>query len=1117
MKKCISILLCLVLVLACLPIGANAAKVVWSSQNLTVNGRPVDCEKYNIDGSNYFKLRDIAYLLSGTASQFEVGYDPETRTVTITSGLPYTPNGEELIVGMDKSSTAQPSTQSIMIDGAVNSEISAYNLAGNNFFKLRDLGDVLGFTVDYDKPSNTAIILSSSIVPAPSPESTLEPKTDYPTELNAEQVYEKCSSAVFYIEVANRIGEVYATGSGFFISSDGTAVTNYHVINGAYSAKITLSTTKQQYTVVGVYDYDANEDWAILKIDGSGFPYLEIAEGATVIGGAKCYAIGSPQGLQNTISDGIISNPAQDLGGVSFIQISAAISHGSSGGALINKYGQVIGITSAGYEEGENLGFAIPISVINGYSHDKCTELSELVSNSNNYDDLSAQNAYDYLIAFVKAYYNDTQSDLLIYSYEEKISTGSISRQLVYDLSTERISILVFEKYYDQRYYTIISLHSDSYIHTVTYSFYDNSNNQGPAFRAYNYVYAPGFYGDNLEFTEVDVNTGYDVAINESCASIFLKIALSFADSILYNYRSDYGVYLFGFTDYDSPTPEPTPEPTPDPTPDPGPRSLSSKEVFDQCSPAVFYIETYDIVGEAYATGSGFFIDESGIAVTNHHVLKNAISAKITLANGEVHDLAGVLYFDRDNDYAVIKVDGSGFATLKAGDASALSGGDVCYAIGSPKGLQNTISDGIISSSARTDLGRELIQMTAPISAGSSGGALINEFGEVVGVTTSSLLSGQNLNFAIPINTVVDNGKIQAYKNGGTLQTLPKFAEENAYLDYASLPGMHVRGLQNTGGYLALECGDTAYGTVKGDSTDLYYVYCNTVGHIEAYLVTNAGTRYAQDITITGREYMNYEDFVFADYATFTDGSEGQYLSCTVSKPGVYVLSVFSYELHKTEAVNMDYAIYYVFVPGDTLAPNTTGDMGGEPIPRQQLAFNALKTWIQANYNETIDTGDQLCKCYLEERALEEGAYRVVGVILGDEDQPDYENIALYYGYWYPDGASSYAFIFLFPDEPSFYSSFSYSEASCPEDKESFFGSTHIVGSDYSGRKNVNFEEVSGISAYTLDRALMTRIAMLSFSSALQYAEILYQSYLQPNGAYSISDFGFDPNDLDVP
>ncbi len=169
MKKCVSFLLCLLLVLACLPAYAAAANVVWSSQNLTVNGRPVECEKYNIDGSNYFKLRDIAYLLSGTVNQFEVGYDPQARVVTITSGLPYTPNGEELIVGMDKSSTAVPSTQSIVIDGVLNSEISAYNLGGNNFFKLRDLGNELGFTVDYDKASNTAIILSAKPAPESDP------------------------------------------------------------------------------------------------------------------------------------------------------------------------------------------------------------------------------------------------------------------------------------------------------------------------------------------------------------------------------------------------------------------------------------------------------------------------------------------------------------------------------------------------------------------------------------------------------------------------------------------------------------------------------------------------------------------------------------------------------------------------------------------------------------------------------------------------------------------------------------------------------------------------------------------------------------------------------------
>ena len=121
MKKRICFILCIILVFSLLPVSAAAdgARVVLSPQNLTVDGRPIECEKYNIDGSNYFKLRDIAYLLSGTGSQFEVGYDAETRTVTITTGLPYTPVGGELAVGMDKSSTAKHSTQSIKINGVV--------------------------------------------------------------------------------------------------------------------------------------------------------------------------------------------------------------------------------------------------------------------------------------------------------------------------------------------------------------------------------------------------------------------------------------------------------------------------------------------------------------------------------------------------------------------------------------------------------------------------------------------------------------------------------------------------------------------------------------------------------------------------------------------------------------------------------------------------------------------------------------------------------------------------------------------------------------------------------------------------------------------------------------
>ena len=366
-------------------------------------------------------------------------------------------------------------------------------------------------------------------------------------ELSAEQVYAKCSPAVFYIEVANKTGKVFASGSGFFISSDGTAVTNYHVIDGAYSAAITLP-TGAEYNVLGVYDYNEDEDWAILKIGGSGFSYLELGNASTVVGGAKCYAIGSPKGLQNTISDGIISNPAQDLGGMTFIQISAAISHGSSGGALLNKYGQVIGITSGGFEEGENLGFAIPISRISGYSHNQYTELSELFP----YSAPTAEYACELLKSFVKTYYNNASGNTYAYIETATTSNGYIERRIVYDSEDDLITIHRFENTGSGIFTLIISLEPDYFTQFAGY-YYRKSSSTSTTFDANSYVYAPTFYGSNLRFDRINTNTGYDVTLFESFASSDLKDALGFTDYIFTRFLSDYGdlgVYLFGFTNY---------------------------------------------------------------------------------------------------------------------------------------------------------------------------------------------------------------------------------------------------------------------------------------------------------------------------------------------------------------------------------------------------------------------------------------------------------------------------------------------------------------------------------------------------------------------------------------
>ena len=138
--------------------NSTGPSVVLSPQNLSVNGVSRDVEKYNIDGYNYFKLRDIAYLLNGTPAQFSVEWDAEANAARVVSGQPYAANGSELVIGADRSATAVRSPQTIVINGEVRSDLAAFNLAGNNFFKLRDLGEALGFQVDYDEETNTAVV-----------------------------------------------------------------------------------------------------------------------------------------------------------------------------------------------------------------------------------------------------------------------------------------------------------------------------------------------------------------------------------------------------------------------------------------------------------------------------------------------------------------------------------------------------------------------------------------------------------------------------------------------------------------------------------------------------------------------------------------------------------------------------------------------------------------------------------------------------------------------------------------------------------------------------------------------------------------------------------------------
>ncbi len=152
-------------------------------------------------------------------------------------------------------------------------------------------------------------------------------------------------------------------GSGFFINNEGLAVSNYHVFKGTGIGEegIKLAGSNNVYKVAEVIKSSEDEDFILFRVDVSNTNYIPVAKYKPSVG-EKVYAIGSPRGLENTFSSGEVSQWRDK----NLMQISALIDHGSSGGALINEYGEVVGITSGSFADGSqaNLNYAWSIDAI---------------------------------------------------------------------------------------------------------------------------------------------------------------------------------------------------------------------------------------------------------------------------------------------------------------------------------------------------------------------------------------------------------------------------------------------------------------------------------------------------------------------------------------------------------------------------------------------------------------------------------------------------------------------------------------------------------------------------------------------------------------------------------
>ncbi|MGN1416679.1 MAG: trypsin-like peptidase domain-containing protein [Oscillospiraceae bacterium] len=211
------------------------------------------------------------------------------------------------------------------------------------------------YTVDLTRPPKQRSAPTAQTTNRPSGQTP--PQTSAKRELSYEELAALAESVVL-IEVHNRFGMAVSSGSGIVINDRGYILTNCHVANGGVSYSVRVENDNNSYPAYNVIKYHPLLDLAVIRIDKHIKPLPMYSGSAPLSRGQRVVAIGSPMGLFNSVSDGIIAG-FRTVNDVEMIQFTAPISPGSSGGAVLNMYGEVIGISTAGVRGGQNLNLAV--------------------------------------------------------------------------------------------------------------------------------------------------------------------------------------------------------------------------------------------------------------------------------------------------------------------------------------------------------------------------------------------------------------------------------------------------------------------------------------------------------------------------------------------------------------------------------------------------------------------------------------------------------------------------------------------------------------------------------------------------------------------------------------
>lgn len=341
----------------------------------------------------------------------------------------------------------------------------------------------------------------------------------------------------------------------------------------------------------------------------------------------------------------------------------------------------------------------------------------------------------------------------------------------------------------------------------------------------------------------------------------------------------------------------------------------SATEINKLISPATVEISTFRRNNIPLSVGSGFFIDAYGTVITNYHVIAGAYKIVVKTAQGKEYTATNILGYSKAKDVAYIKVNAMGNETsfIKLSSAKPAVG-EAVYALGSSLGLTGTFSSGIVSYVDRVVDNVKFIQTTAPISSGNSGGPLVNQYGEVIGMNTATYTDGQNLNLSVTADEIRSVSKSNAI-------TVETFFQANCILKF--FPGEYVIRFDEVGTSLnSQECVsgytyDTNFSTTS--DVDMYLTKVNSDSDLLLIVITADTYEELYDFSV-GIIYSNTSK-VYQSSAKFLDWDD-QLISEVVIKnsDGTYSWMVAMYppkDKYKSGYVYYGLAVGYAGKPMD--------------------------------------------------------------------------------------------------------------------------------------------------------------------------------------------------------